>query len=658
MRKLCSLISLLLVCIYTNAQRPLDRPRYQDSMELALLRSATDSARAITSYRLSEYWAALDIVKADGYLNGGYKAAEKSAFLRAAYYYYAAYYVSQTKPDTAEILYLKADSLLTRFKTKHAWNLRSKALHRYALLRQQKDDPKLFAEIMIGKAIPLARMSGDSTLISKNYLGIGYVFRNSGEYEKAEQYMEKAMEVLRSTPAPLEQHIINLHALAENYSLAGKNERAKPLLDSARMLLQPYPKSEHWLDYYAAESLYYNTDTLSEAALAGLEKGIALAKELKMPYAEQRMQLQRYYAWYNIKNYTKALEVIQYLIQQKEMMAIATNRLLLYSAMAETNAGLGDMARAYDWQKRYSDASDSFNNSRLKTEIHAMEIKFGQVESKKRIAVLEAEKQKAALSARNTRLTMWLLIAVTCSLIIAVFYFRNNKRLLAQKQINLQQELREMDQQRQLATSHAMIEGEERERSRLARDLHDGLGGMLAGVKIKLSALKPEQPEGERLHGVILQLDNSIRELRHIARNMMPESLLKFGLETALKDLCESMMAGGTEIDFQAYNIEKDIPVSEQVTIYRIIQEALNNAIRHGHASSVLLQCSQNEHLFFITIEDNGRGFNMHINDAGKGIGLENIRNRTLYLNGKLDITSAINEGTTINIELHVGNAS
>ncbi len=113
-------------------------------------------------------------------------------------------------------------------------------------------------------------------------------------------------------------------------------------------------------------------------------------------------------------------------------------------------------------------------------------------------------------------------------------------------------------------------------------------------------------------------------------------------------------MTESVRIDYQAFGIEKTMPQQTQVTIYRIVQELLSNAIRHAHASGILLQCSQNESVFLVTLEDNGKGFDTRAAALAKGIGLMNVKSRVDYLQGKMDIASVINEGTTINIELHV----
>lgn len=128
---------------------------------------------------------------------------------------------------------------------------------------------------------------------------------------------------------------------------------------------------------------------------------------------------------------------------------------------------------------------------------------------------------------------------------------------------------------------------------------------------------------------------------------------MKFGLEVALKDLSEFYMRDGLHIDFQSFNIEKTIALGVQLHIYRIAQELISNAIKHADATHIMLQCSQNAETFFITLEDDGTGFDTSILDNKKGMGLDNLKNRVAFLKGRFEIQSAINEGTTINIELN-----
>lgn len=432
------------------------------------------------------------------------------------------------------------------------------------------------------------------------------------------------------------------------------------MFDSANAILQAHPESPLYVDYYTAESTYLNGTKQFDKALQSAARGIALAKQLKRGYEEQRLQLQRFYAWFDQKNYRQAKPVLLYLLRQPEMMAQITNRLQVYKGLAETHAGLGEMQEAYQWSKAYSLLSDSVHESQMKTDIQALELKFNDAENQKKITALKAENEKAALRAQSSRLLTWFLASASILLLIvallSLLYYRNNRILSQQKDLNHQQQLKEIAQQQEIRVGQAMLQGEEQERRRLAGDLHDGLGGMLAGVKLnltELTATSPVTPDGE-LNKVIGQLDTSISELRRIARNMMPEALLKMGLEAALKDLCDSLMTDSIRIDFQSFGIERSMSQPTQVTIYRIVQELLSNAIRHAGASGILLQCSQHEGIFLITLEDNGRGFDARSAALSKGIGLMNVKSRVDYLRGKMEISSVINEGTTINIELHV----
>ena len=156
------------------------------------------------------------------------------------------------------------------------------------------------------------------------------------------------------------------------------------------------------------------------------------------------------------------------------------------------------------------------------------------------------------------------------------------------------------------------------------------------------------------IYKVIEQLDSSVTELRRIARNMMPESLLQLGLEISLKDMCDAVNTPATRVEFQAFSINAALPKETQITVYRIVQELLANAIRHANASEILVQCSQNENIFYITLEDNGRGFDTSLLPLQKGIGISNVKNRVDFLKGKMDIHSAPAHGTTVNIEFNI----
>jgi two-component system, NarL family, sensor kinase len=216
--------------------------------------------------------------------------------------------------------------------------------------------------------------------------------------------------------------------------------------------------------------------------------------------------------------------------------------------------------------------------------------------------------------------------------------------------------LQTLESQQELAVSNALLEGEEVERKRLARDLHDGLGSMLSGLKLYMSKLSSDTVQNApvMIENVNNQLDNSIKELRHIAQNMMPESLLKLGLEASLKDLCLKFNSDNLAVEFQYYAENNTISESKQIMIYRIVQELIHNVVKHAKASKILVSCSQNDAVFLITVEDNGVGFDSKKSNLFDGMGLKNIKNRVEFLKGKLDIDSQSQKGAVFNIELNI----
>lgn len=663
-RYICLLLLLVGKVSWCAAQLPLNEHEFADSLNNVLQHATSDSIRARTNFLLTYYWSDKDSAKARLHLDQGIQLSRNNPFLEALGVFYQAGYYFDTDPPKGEIAYLQADSLLQKFNTKEAFLFRSKAWHSYAVLQNIKGKDKKVNEvdILLNKCIPLAEQAGDSILVGDNYMQTGIIFMNNQQYDKAETYYKKAVPFLQNAPPTSPVLVRTYMCAASNYTYDKRYPEAKAMLDSAKAILAPYPHSAELPQYYSAEGVYYFAIGEPEKSLVSYDKGIARARELKKEYSEQGMLFEKYNTLHGLKRYNEAIKVLQYLSGQKTFMRTVGNRQDMYLELSKTYAAMNNMAQAHKWLYQYAELSDSVFHSRLKTDINELEIKYQNAENQQQILSLKASNDKAALTIQNNRLLSWFLGSVCVLLLIiavfAILYYRNNKKLSLQKELNYRQQLKEIEQQQQIQFSQAMLQGEEQERRRVARDLHDGLGGMLAGVKINLSGLtthSPAPPQYTELHKVIHQLDNSVIELRRIARNLMPEALLKFGLETALKDLCESLMSDNLHIDFQAFGIDPRIPQQTQVTIYRIVQELLANAIRHANATNIVLQCSQNKDSFFITAEDNGKGFDVTSIDNIKGMGLNNIKNRVDYLQGKMDITSAVREGTTINIELNAG---
>ena len=150
-------------------------------------------------------------------------------------------------------------------------------------------------------------------------------------------------------------------------------------------------------------------------------------------------------------------------------------------------------------------------------------------------------------------------------------------------------------------------------------------------------------------------LDSSIKEMRRVAHNMMPEALVKFGLDTALKDFCNDInQSGALNVNYQSIGLENvEVEQITAITIYRIVQELLNNTIKHAGASNAIVQISKADTLLAVTVEDDGKGFDNSLLTNAKGIGWSNIQNRVEFLKGKVDIQSEKGKGTSVHIEVN-----
>lgn len=256
---------------------------------------------------------------------------------------------------------------------------------------------------------------------------------------------------------------------------------------------------------------------------------------------------------------------------------------------------------------------------------------------------------------RKNMLNYMLMAGSLALLAITVLGYRN----YTHRQKLQQQRISELETEKQLTATEAVLKGEEQERSRLAKDLHDGLGGMLSGIKLSLSNMKgnlimtPENADAfERSIGM---LDNTIREMRRVAHNLMPEMLARYGLDAALKELCGEISRNtDIETSYQSSDTEKaNLEPMVAVAVYRIVQELAGNAIKHSGAAHLLVQVYvlPEERLLAVTVEDDGKGFDPELPSAG--MGWSNIRNRAELLKAKLDVRSAPGSGTSVLLEIN-----
>lgn len=201
----------------------------------------------------------------------------------------------------------------------------------------------------------------------------------------------------------------------------------------------------------------------------------------------------------------------------------------------------------------------------------------------------------------------------------------------------------------EISNLKAMIEGEEKERTRLAGELHDGIGSMLAVAQLNIDNILDDSQNLDELKEVRKHLNKTAKEVRNVAHNLVPHILQDNSLQEALYLYCDNLMSNGKlKIDIQA---ESEIPAFNEnikLILYRIIQELLQNAIKHAQATQIYIQIRVRHGKLLIFVEDNGKGFNPEI--VNYGLAIHNIDLRVKALKGNFDIQSDEEFGSIFSI--------
>lgn len=668
MKKLLFLLAFLCCHTIVRSQGFLssldDDQKYIDSIVLVTKTSLSDSIKCLNSFRLSKlFLRARNNEKAAQYLKSANALKAKYPFLKdAAVYYNANTLFMKGDVKGCEKALVEANKRLKKYSVPEAYRLRAIILQNYGTMQQRRDNEKGYMNILVNEALPAAKKSGDNELIAILYKAISIIFMNMEKREKAALYFDMAEDYIekakKGSPTLAESQIKIYILKAENLVAMKQFEKAKKVLDKAFAKLSHYPKSNMNDSYLYVQGMYYAKKKQLQLALEIYEKGIRSAIKNNNIGDLVLLKYEEYKVLYKLKHYEKAKNNLLYLLENQDEIGISNTK-DCYNELAKVYSTTGDYKNAFLYADKYKVLNDSLNKTKFENEIVELEVKYNKAENEKKITLLQSQNEKVVLEANNNRLTMMLFGVLSLLLLLTISFLwkwnQNQKKLSAQKEINYQQTVATLKNQQKLSVSQALLEGEEAERKRIARDLHDGLGSMLSGLKMHFNtAVKDTVHNNNNNNELNALIDKSIAELRTISQNLMPETLLQLGLEHALKDLCLSLATPKSKIEFQYLSNNIRLPQHYEIAIYRIIQELLNNALKYADASEILVACSRNQDIFFITVEDNGIGFDALAMEHSKGMGLRNIQNRVAFFEGKLEINTARSKGTAVYVELKI----
>lgn len=317
---------------------------------------------------------------------------------------------------------------------------------------------------------------------------------------------------------------------------------------------------------------------------------------------------------------------------------------MIYEALALNYEKEKNFEKAYSYYKKINSLKDSMYADANPQALAEIQTRY---ETAKKEQQIIHQKNKLRL---QTFLFAGIAGLVLLSSLLAYSYYKRNqlkKETLHQSELLKQQEL----------AVKAVLEAEENERQRIAKDLHDGVGQMMSAAKMNLSAFEDDLNfstlEQKNTFGKIISLvDESCREVRNVSHIMMPNALLKNGLSDAIKDFVDKLSNKNLKVQVYTEGLDERIDANIETVLYRVIQECVNNAIKHSGASTLDISVIKDQDGISGTIEDNGKGFDTTDKDKFEGVGLKNITTRIEYLKGTVDFDSAPGRGTLV--ALHV----
>lgn len=608
-----------------------------DSLNQAFSKTNNEEKKARILMEISDYWSYRDTTKAFSKLKEADIFIKENDFLKGLKLFYKAGIFYDKNIEKSEQLYMDAEKLLSQNTSREAYYYRAKLWHNYGVLQQMKGDIKSFLNITMEKCIPFAKKADNQELLLGYYVDMGMVFYNYKEYPKSISYYQQAIDIIKKENIKGENVAWAYINAGSSYLEMDKSDKVKESIAEAQKALAPLPHSQYNVLLHYLQARYYNAIGSHNRALISIQKGIDFAKEMNLDYDVFSLSLEKYYILKHKQNYTAAENLLKELLNIKPIGS-KKNRLILLNEMADLQKKMGNYQEAYHFLEQFKQLNDSVQTENEKLQLLNLESKYKTKEHQKEIQLLEARNQQE-------RIIFWassILVVTIGAFFLYVMYQRKKKN--EQKLLNIQQN-------KKLEINKALIYGENKERERIAKELHDGVAGRITAVKISLEHLFQENND-DRLLKSVNQLDEGLSELRQTISSLTPQTLHKFGLEEALKDFCQNMEIGNLKIYCYTNNLNKIKNQKQQLHIYRIIQEAVNNAVKHSGADKILMQCTLEQNILLMDIEDNGKGFD--VENIPRNLGLDNIERRVNALNGILKIDSAVGRGTVISIEAKI----
>lgn len=634
------MLLLFVVTVEAQLQRQLD------SMYRVLEQTKNDTIIAFTHYELAWALKRRDLPVAKKHMDSAltkYQSLELPSKIALSNFQYSVLHRLAGEYDEAIISLGKYQDHVEKVKDTANWIF---AYFEKGVIYSQKGDLQNSLEQFYA-ANSLSEKVGNEDMQSITSSSIGLVYIDLKKYQDAEVYFKNALDINKRRGVTSEQLGDVLNGLASAY----KHQQNYPLaLEYFNKALEVYEDNESEFGISITnfnKGLLYNEQGLYNKALPLLE--LAYTKQKANGFNTELILTISSLgeAHYELGNFQESEAFLSEGLQLEMKSKTAAKD--LYFELYRVTSKKRKYQQALSYHETYVKYKDSIYNQENIQSINFLEKQFETEKKNKEIAEQQLEiNQKESQIQKKKTLQVYLLIVIAFLLVVSALTWLAFK----QKQKRKNQEILSLKREYQIKSLEALIEGEEKERFRIAKELHDGVNGDLSAIKYKLSSLL--ELNNSIIREAISMIDESCNQVRAISHNLVPPLLDKFSLLEAIEAFCESLnTANAVSIDFQAIGQPVQLLKKVEVNIFRIVQELVSNALKHAKAKEIHVQVSYLNNILQVTVEDDGVGF---VKDHVElGIGLNNIESRLEYLKATVDFVSNA-KGTSYTFEINISN--
>jgi two-component system NarL family sensor kinase len=501
------------------------------------------------------------------------------------------------------------------------------------------------------KAIGVLERHADKPELAAAYNELAKLYRKTRKLDQAERTYDKAMHIYEALQDSGSISMI-LNESGVVFEYAGNYREALRRYNGSLGISERRGDTVGMA--YALNNIsgVYSLQKDYGMAEAFLKKALVYRKQLKDSFALAINYSDlgaNYYAWGKFRQALLYLDSSLVVARRLKYLELQSAN---YLYLAKTSEAMADPARAYAFFKNHVQLKDSIFTVQSEQQLNELNTKY---ETGKKD--LELVKQKAEIVSREKQnfIKNGIIAAI---LVTGLLLFLLTRSQYKRRRLRQQAELdAELNRQKELRIK-SVLEAEEKERRRIAQDLHDGVGQILSAARLNLSSLSSRlrldnPPERDALKNAMDLLDDSVKEVRAVSHNMMPNTLLKLGLVSAVREFITKIQnMPDLRVSLEIVGMTDRLEPETESILYRVIQEVVANIIKHARATELSLQLIRHEKELTILIEDNGVGFDTNrINDF-EGIGLKNIVSRVEFLNGTVHFDSTPGRGTSVVIEI------